>query len=225
VLDGLMIAASLLLVSWVLVLSPLFRGGGDNLMSQAISLAYPIGDVVVGTIVLFVLARARRRSGTRAVPLSLVGGGLVAWAVWQRANPHRDKPLTLSVNLSGRQLQHAQVIQDISEALRDSGLPPSSLVLEMTESVLLDDNENVLASLRQLKELGPAWPSTTSAPATPRSATCTTSPSTSSRSTGRSWSGSATPATTPSWPAPSSASARASSWSRWPRGSRTRPSS
>jgi diguanylate cyclase (GGDEF)-like protein/PAS domain S-box-containing protein len=81
VLDGLMIAASLLLASWVMVLRPLFRSGGDNLLSQAISLAYPIGDVVVGTIVLFVLARARMGSGTRGTPLPLLGGGLVAIAV------------------------------------------------------------------------------------------------------------------------------------------------
>jgi diguanylate cyclase (GGDEF)-like protein/PAS domain S-box-containing protein len=81
VLDGLMIAASLLLASWVLVLSPLFRSGGDGLLSQAISLAYPIGDVVVGTIVLVMLARARRGQGTRGIPLGLLGGGLVAWAV------------------------------------------------------------------------------------------------------------------------------------------------
>jgi PAS domain S-box-containing protein len=81
VLDGLMIAASLLLASWVLVLGTLFRTGGDNFLSQAISLAYPIGDVVVGTIVLFVLARARLSSGTTGVPLPLIGGGLVAIAV------------------------------------------------------------------------------------------------------------------------------------------------
>jgi diguanylate cyclase (GGDEF)-like protein/PAS domain S-box-containing protein len=81
VLDGLMIAASLLLVSWVLVLSPLFRTDGDGILSQSISLAYPIGDVVVGTIVLVMLARARRGSGTRGIPLALLGGGLVAWAV------------------------------------------------------------------------------------------------------------------------------------------------
>src|SRR5687768_15304963 len=68
VLDGLMIAASLLLASWVLVLRPLFRNGGDDLLSQAISLAYPIGDVVVGTIVLFVLARARMGRATRGTP-------------------------------------------------------------------------------------------------------------------------------------------------------------
>jgi diguanylate cyclase (GGDEF)-like protein/PAS domain S-box-containing protein len=81
VLDGLMIAASLLVSSWVLVLRPLFRAGGDDFLSQAISLAYPIGDVVVGTIVLFVLARARMGSGTRGTPLPLLGGGLVAIAV------------------------------------------------------------------------------------------------------------------------------------------------
>ena len=55
VLDGLMIAASLLLISWVLVLNTLFQAGADNAVSQAISLAYPIGDIVVGTIVLFML--------------------------------------------------------------------------------------------------------------------------------------------------------------------------
>ena len=38
-------------------------------------------------------------------------------AVWQQADPHRDKPLTLSVNLSGKQLQHAQVVEDVARAL------------------------------------------------------------------------------------------------------------
>jgi diguanylate cyclase (GGDEF)-like protein/PAS domain S-box-containing protein len=81
VLDGLMIAASLLLVSWVLLLHTLFQAGADNGVSQAIGLAYPIGDVVVGTIVLFMLTRARRSHGATEVPLLLLGGGLVAWAV------------------------------------------------------------------------------------------------------------------------------------------------
>ena len=76
-----MIAASMLLASWVLVLRPLFRAGGDDGLSQAISLAYPIGDVVVGTIVLYVLAKARMGKGTRVTSLPLLGGGLVALAV------------------------------------------------------------------------------------------------------------------------------------------------
>ncbi|HJU02898.1 MAG TPA: diguanylate cyclase, partial [Actinomycetes bacterium] len=81
VLDGLMIAASLLLISWVLVLNRVFAAGADNGLSQAISLAYPIGDVVVGTIVVFMATRARRATGVSDIPLSLLGGGLVAWAV------------------------------------------------------------------------------------------------------------------------------------------------
>jgi EAL domain-containing protein (putative c-di-GMP-specific phosphodiesterase class I) len=68
--------------------------------------------------------------------------------------PRRDRTLTLSINLSGRQLQHPEVVADVANALRGSDLPPNSLVLEMTESVLMDDNETVLTILRQLKELG-----------------------------------------------------------------------
>jgi diguanylate cyclase (GGDEF)-like protein len=103
---------------------------------------------------------------TEFIPLAETSGliqRLGAWvlreacrqaAVWQQADPHRDRPLTLSVNLSGKQLQHTEVVEDVVEALRESGLPPESLVLEMTESVLLDDSETVLAILRQLKQLG-----------------------------------------------------------------------
>ena len=43
----------------------------------------------------------------------------------------------------------------MAAALRESGLQPDSLVLEMTETVLMDDDENVLAILRRLKDLGP----------------------------------------------------------------------
>ena len=42
----------------------------------------------------------------------------------------------------------------MATALSESGLAPESLVLEMTESVLMDDDENVLAILRRLKGLG-----------------------------------------------------------------------
>ena len=82
VLDGLMIAASLLLISWVLVLNTAVPGGRrQRRLARSISLAYPIGDVVVGTIVLFVLTRARRADGATDIPLPLLGGGLVAIAV------------------------------------------------------------------------------------------------------------------------------------------------
>ncbi len=81
VIDGLIIAASLMLTSWVLVLGTLFHAGGDDFLSQAISVAYPIGDVVVVTIVLYVSLRVRQISGSSPLPLSLIGGGLVAFSV------------------------------------------------------------------------------------------------------------------------------------------------
>ncbi len=80
VLDGLMIACSLLLISWFLVLGPLIDAGADRPIALVISLAYPISDVVVVTIVLFMLARVRR-TRTVPMPLALVGFGLVTFAV------------------------------------------------------------------------------------------------------------------------------------------------
>jgi EAL domain-containing protein (putative c-di-GMP-specific phosphodiesterase class I) len=103
---------------------------------------------------------------TEFIPLAEASGlirPLGAWvlreacrqaAEWQRSTAHRDKPLALSINLSGRQLQVPEVVEDVAAALRESGLQPDSLVLEMTESVLMDDDENVLAILRRLKSLG-----------------------------------------------------------------------
>jgi EAL domain-containing protein (putative c-di-GMP-specific phosphodiesterase class I) len=104
---------------------------------------------------------------TEFIPLAEASGlirPLGAWvlreacrqaAEWQRNSPPREKPLTLNINLSGRQLQFPEVVDDIARALEESALPPSSLVLEMTESVLMDDSETVLDILRQLKQLGP----------------------------------------------------------------------
>jgi hypothetical protein len=77
VVDGLIIAASLVLASWVLVLGPVYRASTGNVLEQAISLAYPAGDVVILTVVAAVLMHTRRVPR----PLLLVGLGLVAMAV------------------------------------------------------------------------------------------------------------------------------------------------
>ena len=72
---------------------------------------------------------------------------------WQLEHPV-DPPLIIGVNLSARQFRHRELVRDIARALRDSGLAPSSLKLEITESVLMDDAAAVVATLRQLKRLG-----------------------------------------------------------------------
>src|SRR6059058_1049906 len=78
-IDGAMIAGSALLTSWVFVLSKVFEQGSD-LFSHTISLLYPIGDVIVVTIVLYVVLRARQSRSTAGVPIWLIGAGLLAMA-------------------------------------------------------------------------------------------------------------------------------------------------
>ena len=80
-LDGLMVAASLLLCSWIIVLGPVIRSGSDSFLAQLISLAYPIGDVIVITLVLYTWLRARHLHQRLPLSLSLVGTGLLAFAV------------------------------------------------------------------------------------------------------------------------------------------------
>ena len=70
----------------------------------------------------------------------------------QRLGP--AAPRTVSVNLSVRQLQHPSIVDDVSEALRQSGLPAAALTLEITESTLLDDADAAAQRLEALKLLG-----------------------------------------------------------------------
>ena len=62
--------------------------------------------------------------------------------------------LTMSVNLSALQFRRAGLIETVAGALERSGLPPHLLELELTESILLQDAENNLDTVRQLKALG-----------------------------------------------------------------------
>ncbi len=73
VLDGLIIATAVLAVSWQTVLGPLLGAETDSMLEQVLALAYPVGDVVTISLVVFLLAGSR--SATRA-PLLLVGAGL-----------------------------------------------------------------------------------------------------------------------------------------------------
>jgi len=66
----------------------------------------------------------------------------------------RDEPLTMSVNLSVRQLQSETLVADVRSALSLTGLPSSSLVLEITESLMLTDTDFAMQQLHDLKALG-----------------------------------------------------------------------
>ena len=62
--------------------------------------------------------------------------------------------LRCSVNLSSRQLQQDDFITRLTAILQDSGLPPASLILEITESQLMQDCTATLITLRELASLG-----------------------------------------------------------------------
>jgi diguanylate cyclase (GGDEF)-like protein/PAS domain S-box-containing protein len=73
-------------------------------------------------------------------------------ACWQRAHPGR--PLTIAVNVSARQLAGGTLLRHVAEALSASGLAPSSLVLEVTETALVTDPAAVAERLAELRSLG-----------------------------------------------------------------------
>ncbi len=60
----------------------------------------------------------------------------------------------MSVNLSARQFQLRDLIQQIAQTLEESGLPPRCLMLEITESVVMDDAPATIITLRELQNLG-----------------------------------------------------------------------
>jgi diguanylate cyclase (GGDEF)-like protein/PAS domain S-box-containing protein len=64
------------------------------------------------------------------------------------------RPLDLAVNISTRQLFDDALVRTVAEALRDSGVEPHRLTLEITESAILEHGEETQNTLAALKELG-----------------------------------------------------------------------
>jgi diguanylate cyclase (GGDEF)-like protein len=67
---------------------------------------------------------------------------------------HHQPPLTMSVNLSARQLQDPGLVAAVADALAESHVDPACLKLEITESVVMQDAPSTLETLHALKALG-----------------------------------------------------------------------
>jgi diguanylate cyclase (GGDEF)-like protein/PAS domain S-box-containing protein len=74
-------------------------------------------------------------------------------ALMQRESP-RDPPLSISVNVSAYQLQRAEFIDEVRNVLEETGIAPSSLILELTESVMMRDTDLSIARMNTLRALG-----------------------------------------------------------------------
>ena len=77
-LDGLLIAASLLFVAWATILGEAYRSANSSTVEKILALAYPLGDIVALTIALIVLTRSRGRG---IVPLGMIALAILALAV------------------------------------------------------------------------------------------------------------------------------------------------
>ena len=99
------------------------------------------------------------------VPLAERTGAIVAlgaWvlgtacrqaATWQAARPDRE-PLVVSVNVSARQLDEPSFVVTVSQILADTGLDPSSLCLEVTETAVMSNPAGVQQAGKALRDLG-----------------------------------------------------------------------
>jgi EAL domain-containing protein (putative c-di-GMP-specific phosphodiesterase class I) len=127
-LDDLAVVGAEALLRW--------RRGGQDLVAPGMFVPVAEETGVIVDIGRWVLHEACRQTRT-----------------WQ-TNHRRPAPLHLSVNVSARQVHAPGLVADVAAALEASGLDPGCLVLELTESVLMDDPERAAVTLEELKELG-----------------------------------------------------------------------
>jgi EAL domain-containing protein (putative c-di-GMP-specific phosphodiesterase class I) len=69
---------------------------------------------------------------------------------WQEYSSSR---LNISVNISGKQLMQPNFVSHVIEAIRETGIDPASLALEITESTIMENPERIAKMLTELKNL------------------------------------------------------------------------
>jgi EAL domain-containing protein (putative c-di-GMP-specific phosphodiesterase class I) len=74
-------------------------------------------------------------------------------ASWQQHHP-QHKDLLMTVNVSGLQIMQPDIVSQVADILARTGVTPSCVALEITESVLMRDAEDILTVLHDLQRLG-----------------------------------------------------------------------
>ena len=147
-------------------------GLGQALTDHAFTLRYqPVVEIVTGRIVGFeaLIRWPHARRGLvppdQFIALAEETGDITplgAWVLeqaaadvagWQRLRPGPE-PLYVNVNVSARQFRDAGFVDEVRQVLDTSGLAPGSLVLELTESVLVRRDPQIRTAMRTLKDLG-----------------------------------------------------------------------
>ncbi len=141
----------------------------EALQADQLFLVYqPIFDLCTGRPT-GVEALLRWRHPTRGIvppdefiPIAEENGLIVAigrWVLQQACQQGarwqaQGHPLTIAVNVSGRQLDHDELIDDVQHALETAGLDPAALTIEITETALTKDPHAAAGRLKTLKALG-----------------------------------------------------------------------
>ncbi|MFW5679345.1 MAG: EAL domain-containing protein [Pseudomonadota bacterium] len=114
------------------------------------------------------LLRWRRPDGTpvppdRFVPIAENAGllepitewvtetALAQWQRWQRLHPH---PLTVAVNVSARHFLQPELVAFVRRVFETTGVPPPALMLEITETMVMQDSVRATRAIEELKLLG-----------------------------------------------------------------------
>jgi diguanylate cyclase (GGDEF)-like protein/PAS domain S-box-containing protein len=72
---------------------------------------------------------------------------------WQEEYP-QDPPLTMSVNISGKQFSQPDLINTLTSIAKETGIDTNSLAIEITESMIMGNAEAAAAKMAQLREIG-----------------------------------------------------------------------
>jgi EAL domain-containing protein (putative c-di-GMP-specific phosphodiesterase class I) len=72
---------------------------------------------------------------------------------WPYQNGY-SPPITMCVNLSMRQLQDPELVDKVERALRRAALDPNRLKLEITDTMVMEDEQHAIGILRELSALG-----------------------------------------------------------------------
>lgn len=139
------------------------RGAIDN---DQLELHYqPQANAETGAIVGFeALVRWNHPVDGLVSPDNFIGlaeecGVIVAIGDWVIAEACREAvcwpvPYRISVNVSPVQFKQGNLVLSVEQALKESGLDPKRLEVEITEGVLIDDRDRALDQLQRLKKLG-----------------------------------------------------------------------
>jgi EAL domain-containing protein (putative c-di-GMP-specific phosphodiesterase class I) len=152
------------------VKAELVEGLGTALAEEQLEVHYqPVVALPAGEVTSYeALVRWRHParglvSPAEFVPLAEESGLIVPIGAWVLGEAARQavewsvrtgRPVGMAVNLSPRQLAEDDVVAMVAGVLADTGLPPRQLTLEVTESVLVQDVEQVVRRLLGLRALG-----------------------------------------------------------------------